>query len=547
MDSFLWLLYECGMGLALLLAGPYLLARRGRHYLPTLAGRLGGAPPNPPRGAGAPASGGAAAAPAGRPRRGEGDGEDEGRDEDEGENSGERPGPFAPLAPAAAPARLGARPAGGRATGRLWLHAVSVGEVGVAATLARALPAGLPLLVTTVTPTGQALANRILGERAEVAYLPFDLGPAVARFWRRFSPAALILVEGDYWPLVLREARRRGVPVAVVNGRVGDRSFGRMRRMRPLAGRLFSGIGHFGVQTAGDRERLAALGVDPLRLTVTGNLKFDTAEPAEKRDLAAALRRLAAGRPVLVAGSTMAGEEEQVIAAFEALGGGRRALLLLAPRHPERWNEVERRLGASGLVVARRSAIDLQGAAPDRAINAPDRGAPDEINAIDAIDPIDAIDAIDVVLLDSLGELAALYHLAAAVFIGGTLVSTGGHNPLEAARFGAPIAVGPSLHNFREMAELFDRAGAWQRVADAAALGRTWERWLADSEEARRQGDRAAALLRENRGALGRTLEMLAPLLAPLLDRLPPAAPTALAQATAAAPTAPGSGVETGG
>jgi 3-deoxy-D-manno-octulosonic-acid transferase len=438
MDSFLWLLYECGMGLALLVAGPFMLARRGSHYLPTLAGRLGG---------------GAAGRPGG---------------------------------------------------GTLWLHAVSVGEVGVAATLARALPADIPLLVTTVTPTGQALAQRILGERAEVAYLPFDLGPAVARFWRRFSPAALILIEGDYWPLVLREARRRGVPVAVVNGRVGDRSFARMRRIRPLAGRLFAGIEHFGVQTAGDGARLAALGIDPIRLTVTGNLKFDTAEPAEKGDLAAALRRLAAGRPVLVAGSTMAGEEEQILAAFAGLGGGRRALLLLAPRHPERWNEVERRLRQSGLEVMRRSALDRQAAVPDP----------------------------DVVLLDSMGELAALYSLAAAVFIGGTLVPTGGHNPLEPARYGVPIAAGPSLHNFREMAELFDRAGAWQRVSDAAGLGRTWERWLADPEEARRQGDRAAALVRENRGALGRTLEMLAPL---------------LAQLSAGGPAVPAARAETGG
>jgi 3-deoxy-D-manno-octulosonic-acid transferase len=479
MDSFLWLLYECGMGLALLLAGPFLLVRRGRHYLPTLAGRLGGAPPSAPRVAGVRSSGG--------PR------------------SGSPPG-----------------------RGRLWLHAVSVGEVGVAATLARALPADLDLLVTTVTPTGHALAQRILAERAEIAYLPFDLGPAVARFWRRFSPAALILVEGDYWPLVLREARRRGVPVAVVNGRIGDRSFARMKRLRPLAGRLFAGIGHFGMQTAGDRERLAALGIDPRRVTVTGNLKFDTVKPPAKRDLEAALRRLAAGRPVLVAGSTMAGEEEQVIAAFNGAGGGRRAMLLLAPRHPERWNEVERRLRQSGLEVARRSALDLQAADPE----APQ---PDEPVIGPALAVRGAGGGPDVVMLDSMGELAALYNLAAAVFIGGTLVATGGHNPVEPARYGVPIAVGPSLHNFREIAEIFDRAGAWQRVDDAAALARAWEHWLADPAAAQRQGDRAANLLRENRGALGRTLEMLTPMLAQLSPRAP------------ATPALAGAGAETGG
>lgn len=432
MDSLLWILYECGMGLALLFAGPFLLARRGSHYLPALAGRLG-------------VRGGRAGT-------------------------------------------VGA--ARGTAGGPLWLHAVSVGEVGVAATLARALPPELPLLVTTVTPTGQALARRLLGGRAEVAYLPFDLRPAVARFWRRFSPAALVLVEGDYWPLVLREARRRAMPVAVVNGRVGDRSFARMRRVRPLAARLFAGVRQFGVQTAGDRDRLAALGVDAQRLTVTGNLKFDTAAPAERAELAGALRQLAGGRPVLVAGSTMEGEEEQVIAAFAALGGGRRALLLLAPRHPERWDEVERRLRANGLAVARRSALNAGGGVSG--------GRP------------------DVVLLDSLGELAALYGMAATAFIGGTLVPTGGHNPIEAALFGVPIAVGPSLHNFREVAEIFDRAGAWRRVSDAAGLAAAWEGWLSDPAEARRQGARAAALLLENRGALERSLAMLAPLLAGL-------------------------------
>jgi 3-deoxy-D-manno-octulosonic-acid transferase len=449
MGSLLWLIYEAGLGLALLTAGPFLLARRARHYLPTLAGRLGGAGP------------------------GELD--------------------------------------TGVAAGGLWLHAVSVGEVGVAATLVRALPPGLPLLVTTVTPTGQALARRIFAGRARVAYLPFDLRPAVRRFWRRFTPAALVLVEGDYWPLLLREARRHALPVAVVNGRVGDRSFRRMRRVRPLARFLFSGIERFGVQSAEDRGRLQALGVDPARLTVTGNLKFEPPEPRANPDLDAALDRLAGGRPVLVAGSTMPGEEEQVLAAFAALGGGRRALLVLAPRHPERWDEVERLLAASGLAAVRRSRL----AAP--AAGAPTHEAAAR-GAGSASADLSAGVSPDVLLLDSMGELAALFQQAAAAFIGGTLVGTGGHNPLEAARYGIPIAVGPSMQNFRDMAERFDAAGAWRRVADGAELGRVWGEWLADPAAARARGERAASLLAENRGALARTLEMLAPILA----RFPP-------------------------
>ena len=420
MQSVFRVLYQVATGAALLTAGPFLLARRGSHYLPTLSGRLG-------RAEGAP-----------------------------------------------------------RVTGGLWLHAVSVGEVGVAATLARALPPDLPLLITTVTPTGQARARALFppdGPRpAEVAYLPFDLGFAVRRFYDRFAPRALVLVEGDYWPLVLHEARRRDLPVAVVNGRVGDRSFARLRRLRPLLGPLFSGVDRFGVQTEEDRNRLAALGIPPERIAVTGNLKYESPEPPRKPELEETLRALAAGRPLLLAGSTMAGEEEQVLEAHRIAGGGARALLVLAPRHPERWGEVEALLRDRGIAAARRSRVPEATAPPD------------------------------VLLLDSLGELAALYRLAAAAFIGGTLVPTGGHNPLEPARFGVPVAVGPSMHNFREMAGQFDRAHAWRRAADAPALGAIWKEWLDDPAAAREQGARAAALVEANRGSLERTLRVLAEL-----------------------------------
>jgi len=416
MRSILWGLYQVAAGAALVVAGPFLLVRRGRHYWPTLPGRLGRA-------------GTAAGAP-----------------------------------------------------GALWLHAVSVGEVGVAATLARALPREIPLLVTTVTPTGQERARAAFAGRAEVAYLPFDLGFAVRRFYRRHEPRALVLVEGDYWPLLLREAGRRGLPVAVVNGRVGDRSFRRMRRLRRLLGPLFSRVDRFGVQGGQDRDRLAALGVEPRRITVTGNLKYESPEPPRKPELEAALRELAGGRPILLAGSTMAGEEGPVLDAFLRAGGGGRALLLLAPRHPERWNEVEELLHSRGIAAVRRSALPQ----PSKS------GRP------------------AAVLLDSLGELAGLYGSATAAFLGGTLVPTGGHNPLEAARFGVPVAVGPSMHNFRDMAEAFDRADAWRRVADADALAAVWRGWLDDPAGAEATGERARRLMEENRGALERTVELLA-------------------------------------
>jgi 3-deoxy-D-manno-octulosonic-acid transferase len=183
----------------------------------------------------------------------------------------------------------------------------------------------------------------------------------------------------------------------------------------------------------------------------------------------------------------MAGEEAAVLDACREIGGGERALLVLAPRHPERWNEVEALLRARGVDFARRTAL-------------PSPGQP------------------AVVLLDTLGDLAGLYRLAAAAFIGGTLVPKGGHNPLEAARFGVPVAVGPSMHNFRDMAEAFDQAGAWRRVADARELAAVWREWLDDPETAHAVGGHALQLVEENRGALARTLEMLEPVLAALKE-----------------------------
>jgi len=407
----MWLLYQLLYALALAVSSPFLLWRRGRHYLATVRPRWAASP-------------------------------------------------------------------GGQQPVDLWLHAVSVGEVAVAATLARGLPADLRLLVTTITPTGQARAEALFAGRAQVAYLPFDLRPAIGRFLRRFAPRALVLIEGDYWPLLLHEARRRALPVAVVNGRVSDRSFARLRRLRCLLAPLFGPVARFGMQTPADAERLRSLGVAAERLAVTGNLKFESPLPPPLPALEADLARLADGRPIFVAGSTMAGEEEAVLAALAAAGPDR-ALLLLAPRHPERWPAVFALAQSAFPEAVRRSAL-------------PDRGRP------------------PLVLLDSLGELAALYRIAAGAFIGGTLVATGGHNPLEPARFGVPVAVGPSMENFREIAERFDRAAAWRRVRQASDLSAVFAEWLADPEARRRLGEKGRALIEENRGALAESVALVA-------------------------------------
>lgn len=411
-----FLLYQVLLAAGLLAAAPFLLMTRGTHYLPTLRSRLGLS-------------------------RGD-----------------------------------------GAAPGALWIHAVSVGEVGVAATLVRSWPEEIPLLVTTVTPTGQARARELLAPRgATVTYLPFDLGFAVRAFFRRHRPSALVLVEGDYWPLVLREAKRWGLPVAVVNGRVGRTSHRRLRRLAPLARRLFwRRVDRFGVQTPEDRQRLVDGGADPEAIVVTGNLKFDTPEPRRSPEAERLLAACAAGRPIVLAGSTAAGEEGAVLDALERLGvrEGGRPLLALAPRHPERFDGVAREVRRRGLELIRRSA-----------------GTPSP--------------TADVVLLDTIGELAGLYREATIAFVGGTLVATGGQNPLEPARFGIPVVVGPSMENFAGIAARFDAESAWARVDDAASLAERIDRWLDRPALAAEVGARGRSLVEANRGATERTLEML--------------------------------------
>ena len=420
----MWFLYQLAMAAGLGVAAPVLLARRGRHYLPTLPARLGRLP----------------------------------------EAGGTRP---------------------------LWLHAASVGEAGVAATLARALPPDLDLLVTTVTPTGQAAAKRLFeplgadGRSIVVTYLPFDLGLLIGRFLDRYAPRALVLFESELWPLLLRDCRRRSIPVAVLNARISDRSYGRMKRAGRLYRRfLLDPLGRLGAQSPQDEERLLSLGARPARTSLTGNLKFDTPEPAPVAALEQALRDLAADRPVFVAGSTMPGEEAIVLDAFERLD--REALLVLAPRHPERFDEAWREVEERSLPGIRRSGIDAAGGGARRPASPP-----------------------GIVLLDSLGELASIYRLAAAAFIGGTLVPTGGHNPIEAARFGVPVIVGPSMENFRRIARDFETAGALAVVRDGQALTRAWRHVLDRPEDAAQRGARGLELVDRNRGAVERSVELL--------------------------------------
>ena len=303
------------------------------------------------------------------------------------------------------------------------------------------------------------------------------------RFFAAVAPRLLLLSEGDYWPLVLREARRRRVPVVVVNGRLSDRAFARQRRLGAINRLFYDPVDLFAMQTADDRDRLVALGVDPAKVVVAGNIKFDALPPPPKPELEAALLKLAGGRPILVAGSTLEGEEAALLDACAQLGRGR-LLLLLAPRHPERWESVEKLIRGRGFTLRRRS---------DGLAAAGDGAAP------------------EVVLLDSLGELAALYRLGTVAFVGGTLVAKGGHNPIEPAHFGCPILVGPSMFNFRDIGQRFTEAAAWRQLERPDQLTTALRELLERPDQAAALGARARALLEKNGGAVARTYDLIRP------------------------------------
>lgn len=385
--------------------------------------------------------------------------------------------------------RLGRYRLPGLGAAPVWLHAVSVGEVVAAAPLARALRAerpAWPLLVSTVTDTGRAMARERIPEAAATVFFPLDFAFAVRRVLATVAPRAVLLAETEIWPNFLRACRMRRVPVAVVNGRISLRSFRRYRLVRGPLGRVLSDIACFGMQTAGDAERIVSLGAPPDRVHVTGNLKFDALAGEGGAAHFGAVRRdlgLDEGRPVLVAGSTHRGEEAAVLEAFAALRRERPGLaLVLAPRHPERCGEVEGVLRERGLAFRRRSL----GPAPA---------------------------GTDVILVDTVGELGRLYAAADAAFVGGSLAPVGGHNILEPAAAGAPIVVGPHLENFAEIADAFREGEAMVSVEDAGGLPAALARLFADPARARALATRARAVLAAHRGATSRTLDLLAPIL----------------------------------
>jgi 3-deoxy-D-manno-octulosonic-acid transferase len=379
----------------------------------------------------------------------------------------------------------------------IWIHAVSVGEALAARTLAAELKKRYPslrLFVSTTTVTGQQVASHEIGEADAVFYFPLDFPFIVKRTLRLVNPRLFLMVETEIWPNLLRACRRAGVKTAVVNGRISTRSYPRYRLVRPLFKRVLADIDRFCMQSSESADRLIDVGADPARVSVTGNLKFDSIRAAgaaagSDRAKPRVLRffDVPADRPVVIAGSTMRGEEIVVLKAFERMrADAPRALLVIAPRHPERFNEVEQLARDEGFKTTRRTQLTI-----------------DE-------DP-----AADVIVLDTIGELAQLYRAATVVFVGGSLVPTGGHNILEPAAFGRAILFGPHMQNFKEIAATFLEQRAAIEVRDEWELEAAFRELLSDAARRGALGRAAQAIVDGNHGARARTLDAIAALLPP--------------------------------
>lgn len=360
----------------------------------------------------------------------------------------------------------------------LWVHAVSVGETLAAKPIVDAIlqqRPGTSIVFTTTTMTGQAQAQRLF-PAATVTYFPFDFSASVKRFLDRYRPRVFATIETEIWPNVTRIARERGLRLILANGRLSDRSYPRYFVLRPLISRVLQRYDRVLARDDGDRQRFIAIGAPPSVVEVAGNVKFDFTPDERPLEIAADVERLIAGRPVLVLASTMAGEDEMLIPQLPP-----EFFTIIAPRKPERFDAVAALL--RNHEVARRTAIgDRQTA--------------------------------NVLLLDSIGELARLYRYATAAFIGGSLVNTGGHNPIEAAAAGVPVCYGPHMSNFREIASVFLNNEAAVEVKNAQDVFAFARRMAAEPPTRRGYAERARRTVEQNRGASQRTAQRIIELLA---------------------------------
>jgi 3-deoxy-D-manno-octulosonic-acid transferase len=362
----------------------------------------------------------------------------------------------------------------------VWVHAVSVGEVQAAQPLIRHLLArdGDGVIVTTTTPTGAARLRELFGERVQHVYTPFDVPPVVGRFLTLVRPRLVLVMETEIWPNMLAACNDRGIPVVLANARLSARSARGYARLGRFAADTMRRFALIAAQGEDDAARFRALGVPAERIEVTGSIKFDLRLPASLLDRAEVMRRAwGANRPVWVAASTHEGEDEQMLAAHRRVRAAfPNALLVLVPRHPERFDRVAALVQRDGVALARRSAGG------------------------------DCGDDCAVYLGDTMGELPMLLAAADVAFIGGSLVPVGGHNLLEAAALGVPVVVGPQVFNFAEITRLLLAEEGAVQVADAAELARAVTAWLGDAAERARIGENGRRFVERNRGALDRLI-----------------------------------------
>jgi 3-deoxy-D-manno-octulosonic-acid transferase len=376
-----------------------------------------------------------------------------------------------------------------RALHVIWLHAVSVGEVRAATPLIKALAARYPehrLLITTMTPTGSEQVRLLFGEDVAHCYAPYDVPRAVARFLDSARPDIAIIMETELWPNLYSACRARSIPIVVANLRLSESSLLRYMKIQRLATHTLAQASVLAAQSSTDAERLRRLGAPAAAIHITGNIKYDLSLPASLREVADALRGdWGRDRPVWLAASTREGEDELILSARAELSARfPNHLLVLVPRHPERFGAVARLAKKRGCEVAlrsaRRSTIDTK---------------------------------VNVLIGDTMGELQLFYGAVDVAFVGGSLVPTGGHNLLEAAAVGTPVVYGPHMFNFEEIARAVRESGAGVQIAEAAQLAPALGDFLGNANRRFEAGQAGLRLVAENRGAVARTLELIEPLM----------------------------------
>jgi 3-deoxy-D-manno-octulosonic-acid transferase len=377
--------------------------------------------------------------------------------------------------------------------GGIVVHAVSVGEVNAASALVKALARlypEMPISLTTFTPTGSDRVLSLFHQDVFHVYAPFDIPGAVKRFYDRVEPAILIVMETEIWPNLYFEARHRGVPVMIANARISERSYKGYRRLLRMTSAALGQVSRIGAQSQLDAGRLTRIGADPERMEITGNLKFDVSLPPSLVEQGQAIRTgWGVDRKVLLAGSTHEGDEGPVLEAFiRLLSKFPNALLVLVPRHPERFNRVAQQARQAGLAVSLRS------------------------------EGIDCPASSQCFVVDTMGELQRLYAACDVAFVGGSLDRIGGHNVLEAAALSKPVLVGPHTFNFEDITQQLVATKAAIRVFDATQLEQATERLFVEPELRREMGRAGLELVRSGQGALAHTLEIVGELITAAAD-----------------------------